>query len=456
MSPEHGEQQSAATSGRSRRAFMKNSGLLLAGGAVASQLSVARGAHAYGSDKIKIGLVGCGGRGTQAVIQAMNTCLSKFGSTGGEVELVAMADLFEDQVQRSFRGIKGAHAERVSENLGRFVGLEAYKDVMASDCDVVLLATSPGFRPLHFEAAVNAGKHVFMEKPVATDAPGVRRVLAANEVAKKKGLAVQVGLQRHHENRYKECVQRLQDGAIGDFILARAYWNGGGVWTRPRKPDQNELEYQLRNWYYFNWLCGDHITEQHIHNLDVINWVMDGFPVEAQGQGGRQVRVGPNTGQIYDHHFVEFTYDGGTKMLSQCRHIRNCWNQVSEFIHGTNGWCDISGAKIYDRAGKLVWESDASEVSGGGWQQEHIDLFAELRKGNVPNEGEYGAKSTMTSIMGRMATYSGKVLKWDQCLNSEEALADFDSITSFESEAPVKPDENGDYPIATPGKYTVS
>ena len=439
----------------SRRSFLKNSSLLLAGGAVAGQLSVARGAHAYGSDTIKLGLVGCGGRGTQATMQALNTCLSEFGSTGGEVQLVAMADAFEDRMTASLRGIKSKHGERVSPDVGRFVGLEAYKDVMNSDCDVVILATPPGFRPLHFETAVNAGKHVFMEKPVATDAPGIRRVLAANEVAKKKGLAVQVGLQRHHEFRYKECVDRLQNGAIGDFVMGRAYWNGAGVWVNPRKPEQTETEYQMRNWYYFNWLCGDHITEQHIHNLDVINWVMDGYPVKAQGQGGRQVRTGPDSGQIYDHHFVEFTYDNGTTMLSQCRHQPRCWNQVSEFIHGTKGWCDISAAKIYDLDNNLVWESDASEVNGKGWQQEHIDLFAELRKGNIPNEGEYGAKSTMTSIMGRMATYSGKVVNWDQCLNSEEALADFDAITSLDVEAPVKPDEDGKYPIAMPGKYTV-
>jgi len=448
--------QSTEDAGPSRRSFLKNSSMLLAGGTVVSQLNVARAAHAYGSDTIKLGLVGCGGRGTQAAMQAMNTCLSKFGSTGGEVELVAMADAFEDRLQGSLRGIKSKHSERVSENVGRFVGLESYKDVMNSDCDVVILATPPGFRPLHFEAAVNAGKHVFMEKPVATDAPGVRRVLAANEVAKKKGLAVQVGLQRHHEFRYKECVQRLQDGQIGDFVMARAYWNGSGVWMNARKPEQTETEYQMRNWYYFNWLCGDHITEQHIHNLDVINWVMQGYPVKAQGQGGRQVRTGPDSGQIYDHHFVEFTYDGGTTMLSQCRHQPNCWNPVSEFIHGTNGWCDISGAKIYDRNNKIVWQSEADDVNGKGWQQEHIDLFAELRKGNIPNEGDYGAKSTMTSIMGRMATYSGKVVEWDQCLNSTEALADFDSITSLDVEAPVQPDENMKYPIATPGKYKVS
>lgn len=435
-------------SGSSRRSFLKSGSMLLAGGAVAGQLSVARGAHAYGSDTIKLGLVGCGGRGTGAAIQAMN-------SSGGEVKLVAMADAFEDRMAVSFRSIKGEHPTKVGDDVSRFVGLDAYKELMNSDADVVILATPPGFRPLHFEAAVNAGKHVFMEKPVATDAPGVRRVLAANEIAKQKGLAVQVGLQRHHEFRYKEAVQRLHDGFIGDFIMARAYWNGAGVWLNARQPQQTETEYQLRNWYYFNWLCGDHICEQHIHNLDVINWVMQGYPVKAQGQGGRQVRTGPDTGQIFDHHFVEYTYEGGATMLSQCRHIKGCWSSVSEFIHGTKGWCDISGAKIYDLSGKLVWASEAKEVKGGGWQQEHYDLFAELRAGNVPNEAEYGAKSTLTAIMGRMATYGGKIVKWDDCMNSEIALADFDSITSLDSPAPVLPDANGQYPVAVPGETKV-
>jgi predicted dehydrogenase len=318
----------------------------------------------------------------------------------------------------------------------------------------VILATPPGFRPLHFDTAINAGKHVFMEKPVATDPAGVRRVLEVAKLAKQKNLAVQVGLQRHHEFRYREVVDKIHNGEIGDVILSRAYWNGGGVWIRPRKDEQTELEYQINNWYYFNWLCGDHINEQHIHNLDVINWVMQGFPVEAQGQGGREVRVGPDTGQIFDHHMVEFTYDGAhkPKMLSQCRHIKGCWNSVSEHVHGSKGFADVSAAKIYDQKGNLTWESDKKEVSGKGWQQEHIDLFAALRAGEVPNEAEYGAKSTMTAILGRMATYSGKTVKWDDAINADMALADFDSLTSFDQKSPVQPNDDGSYPVPVPGQ----
>lgn len=418
--------------------------MLASGAIVGGNLSVARSAHAFGSDAIRIGLVGCGGRGTGAAIQALNT-------TGGEVKLVAMADVFENSIQTAYRTIKGRHPDKVCVDDHRFVGLDSYKQVLQTEVDSVILATPPGFRPMQFEAAVEAGKHVFMEKPVATDAPGVRRVLAANEKAKEKGLAVQVGLQRHHELRYQECIDKLHHGAIGDLFFARAYWNGGGVWVRPRKAAQTELEYQLRNWYYFTWLCGDHITEQHIHNLDVINWLVQNHPIEAQGQGGREVRNGADHGQIFDHHMVEFTYPNGFKLLSQCRHIQGCWNSVSEHVHGSAGSSDISNALIRDAKGYKVWQSDAKEVKGKGWQQEHDDYFAAIRRGDVPNEGDYGALSTMTAILGRMATYSGKVVKWEDAINSKLQLADTDAIHSLDDPAPVQAGDDGRYPVAVPG-----
>lgn len=439
--------------GSSRRDFMKTgSTLLMTAGAasVGTNLIAADGAnqgyHAFGSDVIKIGLIGCGGRGIGAATQALNT-------TSGPVELVAMGDLFADRLQGAVRGIKSEHGDKFKVTKEtQFVGFDAYKGVLAQDLDLVILATPPGFRPLHFEAAINAGKHVFAEKPVAVDAPGVRRFLAANEKAKAAGLAVQVGLQRHHEPCYQAIIKQCQDGAIGDIVLTRAYWNNDGVWVRPREAKQTELEYQCRNWYYFNWLCGDHINEQHIHNLDVINWLMNDYPTEAQGQGGRQVRVEKQYGEIYDHHFVEFTYKTGAKLLSQCRHQRNTWSSVSEFAHGSKGHADLSGGKIYDVKGQLVWESD--DHNHDGWQQEHHDLFHALRAGERPNEGDYGAKSTMTAIFGRMATYTGKTLTWDQAFNSNVVLCDVDSLTSFEQEPPVKSNEEGFYAIPTPGVDT--
>ena len=428
---------------KSRRDFIRASGMAVAaGGVLAGGLSVARGAHSFGSDTIKIGLIGCGGRGSGAAVQAMNT-------SGGGVKLVAMADAFENRLQQSFRTINGKHPDKVDVPMDRrFIGFDAYKSVLESDIDMVLLATPPGFRPLHFEAAVKAKKHIFMEKPVAVDAPGVRRVLEANKSALEHNLAVAVGLQRRHERAYMETIQKLQDGAIGDINLTRAYWNGGGVWVRPRENGQTELEYQMRNWYYFTWLCGDHIDEQHIHNLDVINWLKNGYPVSANGMGGRQVRNGTDNGQIFDHHFVEFTYEDGSKMYSQCRHIRNCWNSVSEHAHGSKGTADISGGKIYDTAGKLTWKTEGAR---GGHQQEHHDLFAAIRGGARPNEAEYGAKSTMTAILGRMATYSGQKINWDVAINSDLALADVDAFKGYDDEAPVKPDAEGRYEVAMPG-----
>jgi predicted dehydrogenase len=430
----------------SRRDFIKKSTILVAGSTVAGNLQIARAAHPYGDETIKIGLVGCGGRGTGAAVQAMNT--------NGEVNIVAMADVFDDRLQGSYRAIKSKHGEKVKVTKETmFTGLDAYKKVLEADIDLIILATPPGFRPLHFEAAVNAGVHVFMEKPVATDAPGVRRVLDANKIAVDKNLCVQVGLQRRHEPAYIETIDRLKDGAIGDINLGRVYWNGGGVWVRPRQDGQSELEYQMRNWYYFNWLCGDHIDEQHIHNIDVMNWLEDDFPVSAQGQGGREVRNGIDHGEIFDHHFVEYTYASGLKLFSQCRHIRGCWNSVSEHAHGSKGTCDMRSGIIWDSDGKETFRTKGTR---GGHQQEHHDMFADLRAGRIPNEAAYGAKSTMTSILGRMATYSGQMIKWDDAINSELKLCDVDALHSLDDEAPLSPDADGNYKVAIPGdKNTV-
>jgi predicted dehydrogenase len=437
-----GKAESKKSGQTSRRKFIRDSSLLVAGGAVAGQLALSRSAHAFGSDEIRIGLIGCGGRGTGAASQAMNT--------EGPTRLVAMGDAFNYQLQQSLRGLKGEHKDKVDVAPERqFVGLDAYKHVLESDIDLVILATPPGYRPQHFEAAVNANKHVFMEKPVAVDPAGVRRVLKVAQEAKQRNLAVAVGLQRRHELRYIDTIKRLQDGAIGDITVTRAYWNGSGVWVRPRQEGQTEMAYQVNNWYYFNWLSGDHIVEQHIHNLDVINWLKNGYPVEAQGQGGRQVRTGKEFGEIYDHHFVEFTYADGSKCFSQCRHIPNTFSPVSEHAHGTQGSCNIGAGTIYDLQGNATW--NYGRGGGGGHQQEHHDLFAVLRKGERPNEAEYGALSSMTAIFGRMATYSGQKISWDEALNSELVISPVDNFTSFDDMPPVLPNADGFYPVPTPG-----
>lgn len=435
----------------SRRDFLKSGSAVAATAAAMSavgspKLSLAKSAHAAGSDTVKIGLVGCGGRGAGAAIQAMNT-------TSGNVELVAVADVFADRLQSTVEQAKTEHGDKVLVNEDTsFLGFDAYKSVMDSDADLVILATPPGFRPLHFQSAIEAGKHVFMEKPVAVDAPGIRKVLKYGKIAEEKNLLVQVGLQRRHERAYMQTIEELQNGIIGDLIYSRVYWNSNGVWERPRKPGDSELTYQMRNWYYFTWLCGDHIVEQHIHNIDVINWMMDGFPVKAQGQGGRQLRNGPDHGQIFDHHFVEYTYANGHKMFSQCRHMRRCYKQVSEHVTGTKGYADISTGTIYSPDGKEIFKCDEGPGTRLGHQQEHDDLFANLAQGVLPNEAEYGAKSTMTAILGRLATYSGLELNWDDAINSNVSLAEkLEQLENFESKAPVQPSPDGKYPIARPG-----
>ncbi len=427
-----------------RRDFLKAGTAGVAAGIVSTpRLSLARSAHVAGSDSVRIGLIGCGGRGTGAATQALNT-----GSCA--VNLVAAGDIFADRLNGALESITVEHGEKVQvPEEQKFLGFDAFEKVLQSDVDLVILATPPGFRPLHFEKAVEAGKHVFMEKPVAVDAPGVRRVLAANKTAREKNLLVQVGLQRRHEEAYRDTIARLQDGAIGDINLMRCYWNSAGVWVNPRREGQSELEYQCRNWYYFNWLCGDHIVEQHIHNLDVCNWLKNDYPAFAQGQGGREVRTEKQYGQIFDHHMIEFTYADGSTMLSQCRHIEGCDNNVSEHAHGSDGYCDISAARIVDRNGQPLFQSNGAR---GGHQQEHHDLFRDLTAGVIPNEADYGALSTMTAIFGRMATYTGKRISWDQAFNSDLTLCDVDSLTSFDSPAPLSPDADGWYPVPVPGK----
>jgi len=424
----------------SRRDFIKATSTLAAAAAVAP------GVFAASDDTLKLALIGCGGRGSGAANQAL--------STEGPLKLVAMADAFKDRLDSSYNELKAKHADRVDvleEN--KFVGFDAYQHAIAM-ADVVVLATPPGFRPPHFEEAVRQGKHIFMEKPVGVDGPGVRKVLAAAEEAKKKNLKVAVGLQRHHQAGYIETLQRLHDGAIGDIVAMRAYWDGNSPWVRERKKLEadagrplTEMEYQMRNWYYFVWLCGDHIVEQHIHNLDVINWVKQGHPVRAWGMGGREVRKGIDNGEIFDHHSVEYEYEDGSRLASQCRHIPGCWDNVSEHVVGTKGSCDVGRYRI---EGANAWRF-TDPGSRDPYQQEHDDFFAAIRKDTPYHETlDYGAYSTMTAIMGRMATYCGKEVSWDDALNSK--LDTMPKVLGWDAETPTKPDENGRYPIPVPGK----
>lgn len=442
-----------------RRDFLKASAAVTAAAAMAGPLVRPAGAYVSASDEIKIGLIGCGGRGTGAAGQAL--------STQGPVKLVAVADAFQDNAEQAVGALKKEHHDRVDvkpDNI--FTGFDAYKHCIDSGIDLIVIATSPGFRPIHFEYAVQQGKNVFMEKPVGTDAPGIRRLLEANKQAKEKNLKVAVGLQRHHQARYIETIKRIHDGALGnatenaELELLRVYWNGTTPWVRPRKPEQTEIEYQMRNWYFFVWLCGDHITEQHIHNLDVANWIKKGPPVKAEGMGGRTLRHGPDHGQIYDHHYVEFTYADGTKMASQCRHwdSRNIKNDVSEHAHGIKGYSDVRSAMIKLRNGDEWRYKHPGGREPNPYQVEHDDLFDAIRNNKDYNEADYGASSTMTSILGRMATYSGAEVTYEQAINSDLDLHPkvYDFKATAEEAWPdadwrVWPDQDGKYWLPTPG-----
>lgn len=428
-----------------RREFVKQSSLL-AGGLVAMPFLSNAGFNNSVQDVIKVAVIGCGGRGTGAAMQAM---LSK-----QNVKLVAMADAFQDRLDNSYKNlVEESEENSVKDKLAvtndtKFVGFDAYQKAIPL-ADVVILATPPGFRPIHFEEAIKQGKHVFMEKPVATDPAGVKKVLDIAAEAKKKKLNVVVGLQRHYQNSYRELYKRVQDGMIGEITSGQVWWNNDGVWVRKRQPGQTEMEYQMRNWYYFNWLCGDHITEQHIHNIDVMNWFKGAYPVKAQGMGGRQVRTGKEFGEIYDHHYVEYHYADGTIMNSQCRHIKGTYAKVDEMIIGTKGVVKCDAAEISNK-GKSLYSFDKKAKENNPYQTEHDELFEAIAKGEFKfTDAENGAKATLTSIMGRMATYSGEVIEWDKALNSGISLQP--TKYAFDAQPPVLPNADGFYPIATPG-----
>lgn len=431
-----------------RREFLKQSGLLTGSALLTTLPSFASsyGFNSSANDTIKVALIGCGGRGRGAALQALKSKQN--------VKIVAIADAFRDQLDDAYKILNQNPelAKRVDVPEERkFVGFDAYQKAIPL-ADVVILATPPGFRPMMFEEAVKQGKHIFMEKPVATDAPGVRRVLAAAEEAKKKKLNVVVGLQRHYQPNYREMIKRIHDGALGDIVGGSVYWVSGGVWVKPRQANQTEMEHQMRNWYYFNWLCGDHINEQHIHNIDVANWVKRGYPVSAQGTGGRQVRTGKEYGEIFDHHIVDFVYEDGTLINSQCRHYEGTYSKVDEQFVGTKGRVDSFGRNsiLKDYKGNSIYTHNG-KGDGDPYQIEHDELFAAIAKGEYKfQDAENGAKSTLTALMGRMATYSGKMVKWEEALNSNIDL--FPEKLAWDAKPKVLPNADGFYPIAVPGK----
>jgi predicted dehydrogenase len=394
-----------------RRDFLKTAAVTAGAATMAANLTLLSNVHAQGTDTIRVGLVGCGGRGTGAAQQCVRG--------GRNVRLVAMGDAFRDRLDSS----RGELMRNIGQSMDVpparcFVGLNAYEQVIAN-CDLVILATPPGFRAQQIRAAVAAGKHIFTEKPVAVDGPAVRMCLSAYEDANRRRLSIVAGTQRRYQTSYRESMGKIHGGDIGTITSARCYWNQGSLWHRARTPQMSDLEWQLRNWLYFTWLSGDHICEQHVHNLDVINWATQGHPTRAVGMGGRQSRTGPEFGHIYDHFAVDYEYPNGVHVLSMCRQIPNCENNVSETVTGTRGtWSSERGHAI---RGERAW----TFRRGGDndpYQAEHVALIDSIRNGRPINDLRNVAESTLTAIMGRMSCYTGRAVTWDQALNSPTSL----------------------------------
>jgi predicted dehydrogenase len=383
-------------------------------------------------DTLTVGVIGCGGRGTGAARDALEA--------GRDVRIVALGDLFPDRLEQSRSNLMQFDAARATvADSNCFSGFDAFRGVLSTDCDIVILATPPGFRPDHFAAAIAAGKHVFTEKPVGVDGTGIRKVLAAGDEADRKGLCVVAGTQRRHENNYLAAMAKLHGGAIGDLVAGRCYWNMGGLWNVAPDASRSEMENQIRNWLYYPWLSGDHIVEQHVHNLDVLNWAFGAHPERVFGVGGRQARTGPDYGVIFDHFGLEYGYPDGRFALSMCRQQNGTPGKVEEIVTGTQG--------------RMVMRPGFSRIEGGeAWRYtgpnnnpyvtEHEDLQRAIRSGNHVNETRNVAYSTLTAIMGRESAYTGQEITWQQALESKQDL--MPAVLAF-TECPTPP-------VPIPGK----
>ena len=412
-------------SGFSRRDFIKASAASLTAMGVTSRM------YAAGSDTVRVGIIGCGGQGTRDLVSCVNS------SPG--VEIVAMGDLFEDRQRESLDKLsKDVPAALKVAPDKRFVGFDAYKKVLACDVHMVVLTAPPHWRAQHFQAAVEAGKHVFMEKPGGVDPKGIRSVIQTAELAQQKKLSVVAGTQRRHSKKYQEIIRRIHDGQIGDIVAAQGYWNGGdmlGYWKWWDKENRSDMEWQCRSWPWFTWTSGDHIVEQHVHNLDVLNWALQAHPVQCMGMGGRAVR---DLGNIYDHFAVEFEYPNGVRVSSMCRQINGSTDRIAERVVGTKGVADVDRGVI---AGEKPFNYNGPDPDH--YQQEMADLIQSIRDGSPINEGKNVAESTMNAIMGRMSAYTGRALKWDWAMKSSKldlTPPKYDWI-----DLPMRP-------VATPGK----
>jgi len=446
----------------SRRAFMKTAGLVSAGVTLGA-FSTVPSVHAAGSDIIKVGLIGCGGRGMGSLLDCFRANES--------AKVVALGDVDRGRVLKGMEDLSKMEDRKEQVDLSPdrlFGGFDNYKGVTEL-ADLVLINSPPGFHPDHYAYAVERGKHVFMEKPFGVDAEGYRRCMKANKLAEEKGLTVCAGFQRRHEKKYLEWIARLHAGFIGDIVSSRVYWNSGGARVRGiRGATEPEMIYQVRNWYFFNWLSGDHNVEQHCHNIDVGNWIHGkgdplAHPVSCVGHGGRQVRRTPKfpcneCGNIFDHHYVEYRYADGSIMHSMCRQIPNNWNLIAERIAGTKGYGEMGG-----RGAENGWlQPTVAErwayprnQDPNGYLQEHINQTEAMRKGERLHDGWFAATSTMTAVMGWMATYSGQEILWDDAVAKGRTIFPYDVELTNDTVSPVMPGPDGTYEhaVAVPGEY---
>lgn len=394
-----------------RRNFLQGTAALGTAAAVGS-LSVPRSAHAAGGDTLKVALIGCGGRGNGAAVNA----------TKGDpnLKITVLADIFPDKIEAAKRILGRQLGDRLDVPEERcFSGFDAYKQVMATDVDVVLLCTPTHFRPVQLAAAIEAGKHVFCEKPVAVDGPGCRSVMETVEKAREKKLSIVSGLCWRYHPGVKATIDQIKSGLIGDVVAIQENYLTGTLWHRGREEDWSDMEYQIRNWLYFTWLSGDHNVEQHIHSLDKALWIMDDEPPAfCYGMGGREVRTDEKYGNVFDHHAVMYEYAQGTKVFAYTRQMQGCFNQTEDFVMGTKGNAQVLAHQI---KGQSEWKYDGP--GGNMYDLEHKALYEGIRSGNIINDGVYMTRSTMMAIMGRMATYTGQKITWDEAWNSKEDLS---------------------------------
>jgi myo-inositol 2-dehydrogenase/D-chiro-inositol 1-dehydrogenase len=398
-----------------RRLFLKSTSAAVIGSTLPFTMGFAKPATGLTANTLKVGLIGCGGRGTGAAAQAL--------AADPDVVLTAMGDVFMDQLEASYAAIVEEQPKKVKvDKAHKFIGFDAYKKVIESGVDVVILTTPPGFRPEHLMAAVNAGKHVFCEKPVAVDAPGVRRVLEAAKKAKEKNLSLVSGFTFRFDMPKRALFEKVLNGEIGEIKTVSSTRNGGDLWYKPRQPQWTDMEYQLRNWYYQNWLSGDYIVEMIVHSLDMMTWAMGGkTPVRATGTGGRQVRTDKIFGNIYDHFAIEYEYANGARGFSFSRQQPGCSNRNTVEIAGTRGDAFVNagqGVRITNSKG--TWEYDGEK--NNPYQTQHDELFASIRKSKPMNDGQMMANSTMVAILSRMVGYSGQTITWDEAFNSRQVL----------------------------------